>query len=244
MKHYKGDLKKCAMVASTVSSKMIKGIAEKYGVRFEETLTGFKWIANKVLDLEKEGCTVLFSYEEAIGFCVRDIVRDKDGVVAASCLAELYAQLCEKNMTFSDYLESIYKEIGYYLTKNHYFLCYDPEKMKAIFDDFRNGGKYADKLGEFAISNIRDLTTGYDSSQKDKKAILPISKSTQMITFFFANGATCTCRGSGTEPKLKYYIEYHDADKQKAAETLAKLHKAIVDHFLKPTQYGLGFPKA
>jgi len=98
------------MVASTVSSKMIKGIAEKYGVRFEETLTGFKWIANKVLDLEKEGCTVLFSYEEAIGFCVGDIVRDKDGITAASCLAQLYANLCAKGSNFAEYLEDIYKK--------------------------------------------------------------------------------------------------------------------------------------
>lgn len=130
------------------------------------------------------------------------------------------------------------------MTKNHYFLCYDPEKMKSIFDAIRNNGKYPEKCGEFEISNIRDLTTGYDSMQKDKKAILPTSKSTQMITFFFANGATCTIRGSGTEPKLKYYIEYHDADKQKATETLARLHKAIVDNFLRPTHYDLGFPKA
>lgn len=98
------------MVESTVSSKMLKGIADHFGVHYEETLTGFKWIANKVIDLEKAGYNVLFSYEEAIGFCVGDVVRDKDGIVAASCLAELYAQLCEKGMTFAEYLESIYKE--------------------------------------------------------------------------------------------------------------------------------------
>ena len=241
---YKGDPKKAAMVASTVSSKMIKGIAKKYGAKFDETLTGFKWIANKVLDLEKAGYNVLFSYEEAIGFCVGDIVRDKDGITAASCLAELYAQLTAKGMTFSEYLEAIYKDVGYYLTKNHYFLCYDPEKMKAIFDAIRNNGKYPTMCGDFEIENIRDLTTGYDSMQADKKAILPISTSTQMLTFFFKNGATCTIRGRGTEPKLKFYIEYHDADKQKATEVLTRLHRAIVDNFLKPTYYDLGLPKA
>jgi len=244
VKSYKGDLSKCAMVASTVSSKLIKGIATKYGVHFEETLTGFKWIANKVLDLEKAGYNVLFSYEEAIGFCVGDVVRDKDGVSAAGCLAELYAQLCTRGSTFTDYLEEVYKDVGYYMTKNHYFLCYDPEKMKTVFEGMRNGGKFPTKCGEFEISHIRDLTVGYDSMQPDKKPILPVSKSTQMITFFFANGATCTIRGSGTEPKLKFYIEYHDAEKAKAAEVLAKLHKAIVDNFLRPTHFGLEFPKA
>jgi phosphomannomutase len=241
---YKGDLSKCAMVASTVSSKLIKAIAEKNKAKFEETLTGFKWIANKVLDLEKQGYNVLVSYEEAIGFCIGDIVRDKDGITGAACLAELYAQLCEKGMTFADYMEEIYKTYGYYLTKNHYFLCYDPEKMKKIFDAIRNNGNYPARCGDFAIKNIRDLTTGYDTNQSNHKAILPTSSSTQMITFGFENGANCTLRGSGTEPKLKFYIECHDANKEKAQEILKNLHAAIVENFLKPTFYGLDFPKA
>jgi len=242
-KTYKGS-KKPALVASTVSSKLIKGIAEKYGLRFEETLTGFKWIGNKARDLEKEGYSVIFSYEEAIGFCVSDIVRDKDGVVAASCLAELYGQLATKGKNMADYLEEIYQDVGYYFTKNHYFLCYDPVKMGVVFDKIRNNGNYPTKCGEFEIENIRDLTTGYDSKQKDKKAILPVSKSTHMITFYFKNGANCTIRGSGTEPKLKFYIEYKDSDKVKCAETLKRLHQAIVDNFLRPIENGLEFPKA
>lgn len=241
---YKGDLTKCAMVASTVSSKLIKAIAEKHKAHFEETLTGFKWISNKVLDLEKMGFNVLVSYEEAIGFSIGDIVRDKDGIGAAATLAELYALCTAKGSSFSDYLEEVYKTYGYYLTKNHYFLCDDPGKMQKIFDAIRNEGKYPEKCGEFGIKNIRDLTTGYDSCQPNKKAILPTSSSTQMITFFFENGATCTIRGSGTEPKLKFYIEYHDNEKEKTLSVLKNLHAAIVDNFLKPTFYGLEFPKA
>lgn len=240
----KGELTKCAMVASVVSSKLIKVIAEMNKVHFEECLTGFNWIANKVLDLEKAGYNVLMSYEEAIGFSIGNIVRDKDGVTAAACLGELYTKLCAKGMSFSDYLEEIYKTYGYYLTKNHYFLCYDPEKIKKIFDIIRNDGNYPKKCGDFAIKNIRDLTTGYDSNQANKKAILPISSSTQMITFFFENGTTCTIRGSSTKPKLKVYIEYHDIEMEKTLEMLKKLHEAIVDNFLKPTFYGLDFPKA
>lgn len=61
--------------------------------------------------------------------------------------------------------------------------------------------------GKFTISDVRDLTTGYDSSQPDKKAILPVSASSQMITFSFSNGCVLTLRTSGTEPKIKYYSE-------------------------------------
>jgi phosphomannomutase len=84
------------MVASTVSSKMLKKMAEVEGFRFEEVLTGFKWIANKAIELDLEGYQTIFSYEEAIGFCVGNLVRDKDGVCAAVVMGQLYAQLCEK----------------------------------------------------------------------------------------------------------------------------------------------------
>lgn len=87
------DPKKFAMVASTVSSKFIQKMAEVEGFRFEETLTGFKWIANKAMELDAEGYQTIFSYEEAIGFCCGNLVRDKDGVSAASVISQLYAQL-------------------------------------------------------------------------------------------------------------------------------------------------------
>lgn len=74
------DVSKFAMVASTVSSKILARIAEVENFRFEEVLTGFKWIANKCMELDAEGYQTIFSYEEAIGFCCGSIVRDKDGV--------------------------------------------------------------------------------------------------------------------------------------------------------------------
>jgi phosphomannomutase len=61
--------------------------------------------------------------------------------------------------------------------------------------------------GKYEVTSVRDLTSGYDSSQPDKKAILPVSKSSQMITFTFNNGLVTTLRTSGTEPKIKYYSE-------------------------------------
>ena len=82
-------------------------------------------------------------------------------------------------------LDNIRKKYGYYLSKNRYFFCYDPIKMIKIFNEIRNNGKYINNCGKFKISRIRDLTTpGYDSETKDNKPILPISSSTQMITFF------------------------------------------------------------
>jgi phosphomannomutase len=110
MSLYKGDMSKVAMIASTVSSKMLKAVADYHKAHFEETLTGFKWIGNKAIDLTKAGYEVLFSYEEAIGFCIGTLVPDKDGIVAGACLAQLYTILNVKGQRFSEYLEEIYKK--------------------------------------------------------------------------------------------------------------------------------------
>jgi phosphomannomutase len=71
----------------------------------------------------------------------------------------------------------------------------------------RDDLQYPEKLGEFEVENVRDLTVGYDSSKEDKRPVLPVSKSTEMITFYFTNGCLVTLRTSGTEPKIKYYME-------------------------------------
>ncbi len=85
-------------------------MAEKRGLRFEEVLTGFKWISNKALELEKEGFEVLLGYEEAIGFSVLNLVRDKDGLSAAVVAAQLAARLYDEGSSLVEYLAAIYKE--------------------------------------------------------------------------------------------------------------------------------------
>lgn len=85
-------------------------MASQNNLRFEEVLTGFKWISNKALELEKEGYEVLLGYEEAIGFSVLNLVRDKDGLSAAATISQLSAHLYEQNSSLCAYLESIYKK--------------------------------------------------------------------------------------------------------------------------------------
>lgn len=207
------DLKNCYQLASTVSSKILRAIAVKEGFNFEDTLTGFKWMGNRIIELMKEKKQVLFAFEEAIGFMVGTAVLDKDGISAATHLATLCCYLKNiLNISLSEKLDQIYTEYGYHCTTVSYFLCYDPKITKRIFDRIRNiegDGNYPKsvKNGEYPIKYIRDLTTGTDTSQPDGKAILPTSKSSQMITFTFENGVVLTLRTSGTEPKIKYYAE-------------------------------------
>jgi phosphoglucomutase/phosphopentomutase len=200
------------MLASTVSSKILNTLTKKIGANFIETLTGFKHMGNVAHKLIGEKKHVLFAFEEAIGFMCGSAVLDKDGVSAVAKIGELIAYLEEKNLTLADQLNAIYLEYGYHYTLNSYYLCYDPELTDKIFNRIRSfknqPDTYPDSLGGVAVKNIRDLTTGYDSSTPDKKATLPTSKSSHMITFQLENGIVITLRTSGTEPKIKYYTEY------------------------------------
>lgn len=239
------DAPPAAVVASTVSSKMLRAIAVQEGFRFEECLTGFKWIGNTVDRLrQREGHDVFFSYEESIGFCVGDIINDKDGILAAACFVEMAAALRRASppRTVSERMDELYAKYGHFCQNNSYYKIYEPGKMAQIFERLRNGGKYWERVGEYEIENIRDLTTGHDSSQPDGRAVLPCSSSSQMITYDFRNGCVATFRGSGTEPKLKYYIEMAGkpgvprADAQAAVDRMASV---LVQEMLQPDANGL-----
>ncbi|CAH0474243.1 unnamed protein product [Peronospora belbahrii] len=180
------DRKQLYFVASTRSSKMLRAVAQAEGLNFEETLTGFKWMGNKTAEL-------------------RD--ADKDGIVAAAVFTEWRFSLKRRKIRqWASISMPSMSANGYFLTQNHYVKCNGPVTIRAIFECLRNGGRYWESCG-FAITHVRDLTTGYDSSQPDKRAVFPVSSSTVMITYPFANGCVATLHTSGTEPKLKHYVE-------------------------------------
>jgi len=244
-KHKNPDIKpaNCAVLNTTVSSKMLKAMAEKEGLYYEETLTGFKWLGNKADELQKQGKHFVFAFEEAIGFMVGDVCLDKDGIRGGAVFAEMAVYLNNRSLLCGQHLNNLYKEYGYFATNNRYFFCYDPKILELIFQRIRNDGKYCNSVGSFKVKHIRDLTTGYDNSQPNNKAILPVSSSTYMITFFFENGCVGTLRGSGTEPKLKYYVELAGSDPQATTKTLNDIVDAMIAQLLEPEKNGLEKPK-
>uniref|UniRef100_A0AAQ5Z2W3 Phosphoglucomutase 2 n=1 Tax=Amphiprion ocellaris TaxID=80972 RepID=A0AAQ5Z2W3_AMPOC len=237
-------VKNLYMLSSTVSSKILRAIALKEGFHFEETLTGFKWMGNRARDLLDQGKTVVFAFEEAIGYMCCSAVLDKDGVSAAAIAGEMVSYLATKNISLSQQLTTIYEEYGYHISKNSYFICHDQDVIRSLFDRLRNYGgqkdSYPTECGRFSISAVRDLTTGYDSNQTDKKAVLPTSRSSQMITFTFSNGGVATMRTSGTEPKIKYYTELcaapGNSDVTHLKKELDDLVDAIVENFFEPVK--------
>ncbi|XP_009185189.1 glucose 1,6-bisphosphate synthase isoform X2 [Papio anubis] len=240
------DVKNVYMLATTVSSKILKAIALKEGFHFEETLPGFKWIGSRIIDLLENGKEVLFAFEESIGFLCGTSVLDKDGVSAAVVVAEMASYLETMNITLKQQLVKVYEKYGYHISKTSYFLCYEPPTIKSIFERLRNFDspkEYPKFCGTFAILHVRDITTGYDSSQPNKKSVLPVSKNSQMITFTFQNGCVATLRTSGTEPKIKYYAEMcaspDQSDTALLEEELKKLIDALIENFLQPSKNGL-----
>lgn len=105
---------------------------------FQETLTGFKWMGNAAYDLIGRGERVLFAFEEAIGFMCGVAVLDKDGVSAAVKVAELAAHLATLKMSLAEKLREIYATYGHHITSNSYFICHQPDVLKAIFHRLRN----------------------------------------------------------------------------------------------------------
>lgn len=241
------DRSKVLVINSTVSSKMLRALAQHEGFEFQETLTGFKWLGNVACEAKKQGRIPLFAFEEAIGYMIGDACWDKDGVRAAAVFAEMASTYYANGSTVTSELKKLQTKLGYYPTNNRYFFCYDPSKLPLIFGEIRNGGKYTDKCGRFEITGIRDLTApGYDSTTSDKKPTMPVSSGTQMITFTFANGGVATLRGSGTEPKLKYYVELAGkagADPAHVEAELLELTDAIIKQFLQPEKFGLEKPR-
>lgn len=130
---------------------------------------------------------------------------------------------------------------GVHVSNNSYYLCYSPTTIKNIFNRIRtlDNGQYPSACGPYKLSGIRDLTAGYDSTKPYNKPILPVSKSSQMITFYFENGCVATLRTSGTEPKIKYYAELachpgDNVDILAAHETLQAIVNRMINEYLQP----------
>ncbi|MEV7343332.1 phospho-sugar mutase [Streptomyces sp. NPDC093544] len=171
---------------SIVSSSLLGRIAEKAGLPYEETLTGFKWIA-RVDGLR-------YGYEEALGYCVDpDGVRDKDGITAALLITELASELKSQNRTLLDLLDDIAVEYGLHATDQ---LSVRVEDLSLITNAMRRLREQPPtRLAGLAITKAEDLTKGTDT--------LPPTDGLR----YTLEGARVIVRPSGTEPKLKCYLE-------------------------------------
>jgi phosphomannomutase len=187
------------MVATTiVSSQLLGFLAKQAGADYRETLTGFKWIGNAAMDYERtHGGRFVMGYEEALGYSVGPLVRDKDGVSAALVFAELAAYNRARGRTVLDQLDDIYRRVGLFVTEQVSLTKPGAGGLTEIRDAMsRFRASPPKELAGVAVEQVVDLSRGDGG--------LPPS---DVLVFKLAGGRRVIMRPSGTEPKLKNYYE-------------------------------------
>jgi phosphomannomutase len=205
-----GPVSEATVVASTVvSSRMLAAVAKAHGARHVETLTGFKWLSRA--DVELPGCTLVYAYEEAIGHCVDPgAVRDKDGISAAVLACDLVATLRDQGRTVLDALDDLAVRHGVHTTTAVSRRVADPDEAAAMMARLR--ATPPDRLAGFEIT-VTDLLG--ERGQRRTDALVFFGGDDQ-------NWVRMVVRPSGTEPKVKSYIEVRCADLGELEATRAK----------------------
>ncbi len=222
------------LVKTIVSTDMTDGICQDFGVEFEEVLTGFKYIAEKVKkyhELEEGSKKFLFGFEESYGYTFGDYVRDKDAV--SSCLLiSILADECKKmNITLIEYLNNLYRKYGYYLETLKSLTLKGKEGVEAIqtiMEYFREHP--LKEIHRSRVVKIRDVERRkiYDIVQNRELDLdLPVSN---VLTYYMENGSKVTLRPSGTEPKIKFYFSFHQKNNGTPLEDIKSSTEQLLEN--------------
>ena len=207
------------VVTTIVSSAQLAAIAKAKGARYGETLTGFKWIANLALSEAPKGVRFVMGYEEALGYTVGEVVRDKDGVGAALVVADMAAWCRARGKTLFGYLEEVQREHGLFVAKQYNATlpgASGASVIKGVMDAFR--AKPPDRIGELAISATNDYQA-QARTEGGRSTPLTLPRS-NVVAYELEGGSRVTLRPSGTEPKIKFYFELRET--MAAGEPLAQ----------------------
>ena len=191
------------VVNSIVSSPMLGRIAGQRGAVHEVTLTGFKWIINAGLALEDRGAgRFAFGYEEALGYSIGQTVRDKDGIGAALVMADLAAEESGAGRTVLDRLHDLWDEVGLWVSAQHSIVRAGPEGQAALL-------AAVDRLGNGPPAEVQGIevtgTTDYRVGHEGRPMWLGEQ---DLIELSFGDTGRVLVRPSGTEPKLKIYVDF------------------------------------
>jgi phosphomannomutase len=216
-----------ALLVTTVASSTLLGrMAEAAGARYIETLTGFKWIMHALAEAPDH--RLLFGYEEALGYAVSDVVRDKDGISAALVIAQVAAAEKEVGRTLDDRLGAIAARFGLHATDQ---LTLEVEgegglrRMREIMERLR-ADPPRELLGR-PVTSVDDVASDTRRHADGREEPLDLPRSDVLV--LRAGDVRVVIRPSGTEPKLKTYLEVVTADRREAAEQLGRLREQLAE---------------
>ena len=216
------------IVKTIVTTEVIRKVAEKNNIKMIDCYTGFKWIAREIR-LREGKEQYIGGGEESYGFLAEDFVRDKDAVSACSLLAEICAWAKDQVKTLYDILMEVYLEYGF--SKEVTVNVVKPGKsgadeIKAMMDNFR--ACPPKELGGSEVTLTKDYKTLKATDNKGNVTDIEMPETSNVLQFFTADGTKVSVRPSGTEPKIKFYVEVKGemgCPKCYARETAAALEK-------------------
>jgi phosphomannomutase len=189
------------VVTTVVSTPMLAAVAAHHGVSHAVTLTGFKWICNAALDLESAGNRFVFGFEEALGYTVGPVVRDKDGLAAALWFADLAAVCAAAGETVLDRLARLSVRDGVWVSHPLNLRRDGPGGAEEISRAMiRLAAAPPRTLGEVPVAEVIDYSQGAAARPRWLAA-------TSLVELRLADGSRALARPSGTEPKLKIYVD-------------------------------------
>ena len=217
-----------AAVKSIVSSELPTVIAEHYGAKMVNVLTGFKFIAEQIKNYEETNAhTFMFGFEESYGYLVQPFVRDKDAIQAVLLLTEVAAHFKSEGKTLYDGLQALYEKYGYFLEKTISVTVQGlegPAKIKALLDGLRK--EVPSNFGGIKVAVAQDFAVNQqvDSQGVTSEIGLPTSN---VLKYILEDGSWIAVRPSGTEPKIKFYMGVKAASQEEAQEKLVKFQKDL-----------------
>ena len=217
-----------AVVKSIVSSAMANRIAEVNGVTMFETLTGFKFIGEKIKEFEASGeYTYLFGFEESNGYLAGTYARDKDAIVASMLIAEMACWYRLKGKTLYEALQDLFEEYGYYSEKvlSHTVEGFDgPERMAARMKEMRECPPK--EIGGLKVERVRDIQTGIITDLATGETCETGLPSSNVLYYDLEDSNKAILRPSGTEPKIKMYIMVKADTKEESQRRLQAVVEA------------------
>ncbi len=214
-----------AAVKSIVSTELARAICKDFGVALFDTLTGFKFIGEKIQQFQDTGShTFLFGFEESYGFLSSTFVRDKDGVNASLLIAEAACYYSTQGKTLCDVMAEIFERYGYYLEHVESTTLPGIDGLKVMADIMARIRKNPPaEIGGVKVARVLDIMAGTETDVATGKVTKLDYPESDVLYFAMEGGHFVCVRPSGTEPKIKLYVNVNDRDQAKAQALLEHL---------------------